>query len=540
MIFRYVIAILLFVTPAWAQKTKTELNTEIATSFPNNSSGSITPTVLRKVVSDMVNSIMPTAPVVSGNLACFNGATGLLQDCGTAPVSNIGPSTVLGSVSGGAPVALSQAQLTTLVNPFTTSSKGAVPAPGSVSGKVLSDNGTWVAAGLVSSFNGRIGAVVPTSADYNSTLINTTSASTGAVQRTQLSKNSDITSVKDFGAVGNGSADDTAALQACHNTGRVCYYPSGAYNFSTLTIAAGGIKGDGIGQTILTTTDVGTANAITYTGSSGFGATTGTPTFEHFFLQGISLSKPSGAGLYFNATSGEVSYAYINDVYILNMPTSIEFVKGSSFTIMSTRFQNYWIAGLTVANVGNEDSGDSSVTNSTFNTGTLSGDGILYKSSGGLKVTNSKFNGGNYGVALVYNGPKATGDLLLSNNSIENALVAGIAIGTPTSHSFTNIVINGNQIAITPMGIQVIGGNLIGNITMNNNVIGFGGTVAGIVLDGVDRFNVSANTINGAGSGIGVVYGTANCTNGNISNNMISGVASNTTGATGSVRVVNN
>lgn len=83
-IFAAVALLCAIIAPAHAQKTKAQLNTEIGTSFPDNSVGAITPTVLRNVTNDIVNSIMPTAPVVSGNLVCFNGTTGLLQDCGSA------------------------------------------------------------------------------------------------------------------------------------------------------------------------------------------------------------------------------------------------------------------------------------------------------------------------------------------------------------------------------------------------------------------------------------------------------------------------
>jgi hypothetical protein len=74
------------IAPAHAQKTKAELNTEIGTSFPDP--GPITPSNLRNVASDIVNSIMPAAPVVSGNLSCFSGTTGLLQDCGRSITLN--------------------------------------------------------------------------------------------------------------------------------------------------------------------------------------------------------------------------------------------------------------------------------------------------------------------------------------------------------------------------------------------------------------------------------------------------------------------
>jgi hypothetical protein len=74
-------------SPCHAQKTKAQLDTEITNSYPDNHAGAITPQVLRNVSSDVVNSIMPTAPVVSGNNACFDGTTGLLKDCGQAPTS---------------------------------------------------------------------------------------------------------------------------------------------------------------------------------------------------------------------------------------------------------------------------------------------------------------------------------------------------------------------------------------------------------------------------------------------------------------------
>lgn len=70
--------------PAHAQKTKAQLNSEIGVSFPDNTVGAITPQILRNVIGDVVNSTMPTAPVVSGNFPSFNGTTGLLKDSGQA------------------------------------------------------------------------------------------------------------------------------------------------------------------------------------------------------------------------------------------------------------------------------------------------------------------------------------------------------------------------------------------------------------------------------------------------------------------------
>lgn len=65
-------------------KTAAQILAEIATLYPNNTGGFITPLALRSVTDDLVNSIMPTAPVVSGDVANFNGTTGLLSDTGLA------------------------------------------------------------------------------------------------------------------------------------------------------------------------------------------------------------------------------------------------------------------------------------------------------------------------------------------------------------------------------------------------------------------------------------------------------------------------
>ena len=60
-----------------------------------------------------------------------------------------------------------------------------------------------------------------------------TQAGTGAVERTVESKLQDVVSVKDFGAVGDGVTDDTAAIQAAVNatqgTGKTLYIPSAEY-----------------------------------------------------------------------------------------------------------------------------------------------------------------------------------------------------------------------------------------------------------------------------------------------------------------------
>jgi len=60
-------------------------------------------------------------------------------------------------------------------------------------------------------------------------------AGTGAVTRTAQAKMRDVVSVKDFGAVGDGVTDDTAAIQAALAVGGGIYFPLGTYMANDLT-----------------------------------------------------------------------------------------------------------------------------------------------------------------------------------------------------------------------------------------------------------------------------------------------------------------
>lgn len=71
--------------------------------------------------------------------------------------------------------------------------------------------------------------------DFNNTVI-----------RTQHSKNNDTPTVKDFGAIGNGVTDDTAALHAAFASG-VYYFPHGLYKTTTASTISQLAKSDGPG-----------------------------------------------------------------------------------------------------------------------------------------------------------------------------------------------------------------------------------------------------------------------------------------------------
>lgn len=70
----------------------------------------------------------------------------------------------------------------------------------------------------------------------------------GTVERTVSNKLGEIVSVKDYGAVGDGAVDDTAALSAAFNSGRSILVPFGEYRItSKIVINTAGVRIFGLG-----------------------------------------------------------------------------------------------------------------------------------------------------------------------------------------------------------------------------------------------------------------------------------------------------
>jgi hypothetical protein len=96
---------------------------------------------------------------------------------------------------------------------------------------------------------------VPAINNVTATGVTYTSTGTGAVPRTTASKLSDIVSVKDFGATGDGSTDDTAFVQAAItyaalSNAHTVYFPVGNYKIGTAGIQVPtGIRLLGVGGT---------------------------------------------------------------------------------------------------------------------------------------------------------------------------------------------------------------------------------------------------------------------------------------------------
>jgi len=152
--------------------------------------------------------------------------------------------------------------------------------------------------------------------ETSSNLVSYTPAGSGAVQTSVQSKLRETVSVKDFGAVGDGVTDDTAAIQAAIDSGNPeIFFPQGTYNVSstlnydkTSSIFFGEGKGSIVKFTA--TTDIPLFNH-TFVDSDGSDQYNSRITFKDLFLQG--LGGLLGAGGYgYGIKCGDSSANLIN------------------------------------------------------------------------------------------------------------------------------------------------------------------------------------------------------------------------------------
>jgi hypothetical protein len=172
-------------------------------------------------------------------------------------------------------------------------------------------------------------------------------AGVGAVSTTVQTKLRESVSVKDFGAVGNGSTDDTVAIQTAINSSpfKTVFFPSGNYKVSSAININSTVNIQGAGAAQTTVSQV-TLNSDTFV----FAPTTAgvTSDFLNFpSIQDISVNytntistSVSGAGVRFVQCNG---YKLFN-VTVFSAPEGIT-VQGGQFGSLKS-FQIYVSSGL--------------------------------------------------------------------------------------------------------------------------------------------------------------------------------------------------
>jgi hypothetical protein len=189
-------------------------------------------------------------------------------------------------------------------------------------------------------------------------------AGTGAVQRTVESKLQDVVSVKDFGAVGDGVADDTAAIQATLDSGAAnVVIPSGTYKVTGLEIKSGSNIRNFVGEGLPIIQLVTGANRVALLISKGQFVTvenihfdsTGTKTDGNntVGIKALSKSYQNYKRIRLSNFSlrgfqiGQCVYWNLEDITILNCTYGLSFETVSSIPCVAATVRGAYITGCT-------------------------------------------------------------------------------------------------------------------------------------------------------------------------------------------------
>lgn len=325
---------------------------------------------------------------------------------------------------------------------------------------------------------------------------------TGGVARTQHAKNLETLTVTDFGAVGNGSTDDTAAIQAALTAaaGKVLTIPQGTYKVTSGLSVPANTTIYGYGATLSCTSSQFTA--LTFVnGGAVYGLTLVGPASATYDANGTGI-KCSGTN---NAPAAPtfVNAPTVRDCTIKNFGyhgVLLTYTNGGSVERCS-------ITGIGYTGVGTFSSNDLLVTGnyiSTIGPGPNNGDAYgvyvsrLYGASEteeprsyrctitGNDIRSVVATGGTNGQGIDTHGGA---DLTFSNNVI-TACQVGIGI--------TYSLISATP-ALAPKRV-VASGNVINGLSVNWGVLVSGAISGATIYDYAEQIVVEGNSITNHGA----------------------------------------
>jgi hypothetical protein len=298
-----------------------------------------------------------------------------------------------------------------------------------------------------------------------------------------LKQNQFITNIKDYGAVGDGVTDATAAIRTCLNLGGIIYFPGGTYLIDTQTELA-----------VLSNTKLIFApNAVITMKPTSLGS------YSIFALRNITNVSIIGGTLIgdrltHTGTTGQYGFAITID-------------NSSNITVDGTKVSNCWGDGIYVGG-GTGASGSSNVKINYVTSDNNRRQGMSIINVNGIVVSNSAFTNTNgtspqSGIDIEPNAGNLVDNILLQNIYLNSNLGNGILCYVGYSDAIVRNIKLIN-ITTTNTGLQGILFNAAsagllynGSITNTSSTLDIG---SGIFLQQLTDFNVANNSIiNSAG-----------------------------------------
>jgi hypothetical protein len=283
-----------------------------------------------------------------------------------------------------------------------------------------------------------------------------------------------------FGARGDGTTDDTQAINAALATASPCdtvIFSGGTYRV-TGALAIGGdriVQGSGKGRTVIASASE-TSNVFSMTGSPA----TGRLTIRDLTVGAAAgTTKTAGAGI---LVSGGTTLDYwgtmVDNVEILDMPTGVD-ISGGQFSVTNSQIW-YSRVGIYVHNDRSPDAGMNNISNNRIYVGTRTTQGcatgnkaVYVTGSNDTKITSNWLAGGDYGIYVT---PLSfpVSDLKVTANSIEGQCAWALYADAGSSEVLYTTV-TGNEVSSAGTGFKFTGGTRSSGLTLTGNFIVFNG-----------------------------------------------------------------
>jgi hypothetical protein len=336
---------------------------------------------------------------------------------------------------------------------------------------------------------------------------------------------------KDFGATGNGTTDDTAALQAwlnaCSSLGIPGFLDGGSYLISSaLTVT----NSNGISVFGPEASPGNAAEAKIVMGSLTQDGiqfnTTGRVCLKGFGV--VSSGTPTaGAALNFQGSASQSVGGFVERVD-LGFGNTVGSVWNG---IVATGFAAFTIneCSMTAQNccINVSNPGDSEITNCRLTPVSASAGGVFVQGdAGGIRILSNKFNSGIaylFGISVTVGAGVADADVFIIGNSIEGVYANGygITINQQGGATFGNILVVGNEISCPGAGSWGIyfantTPHWLNGVVISSNVIL---SYQGVYLGAMDNWAFIGNVVTGSSSCTLAIE--ANCTLGLVVGNVL-------------------
>lgn len=272
---------------------------------------------------DTVNALDVSAAITSAELAAANAAAALASQASAASSASTAANQATGA-AGSAEAANTQAGIAATQAANAAGSASVAAAAGSAAADTLANN------------------IASTGAGKGANLVGFIQNGAGAVARTVQAKAREAISVKDFGAVGDGVADDTAAIQAAITAvgatgGGTVFFPAGTYSLSAaLSMSSLSVILEGASRfSTLLRQSIANARILDITGDF-----CGVNSLSFIYAD---TPTPGGAAIYCRG-----SFCTFKDFVIRNAHIGIDYSIGSGGKITNFEIFDYVNAGLLV------------------------------------------------------------------------------------------------------------------------------------------------------------------------------------------------